>query len=339
MASNWFAKLVGFDEDGYEATRRRLLIEGEELVSTANGERYGIGTLSVPTLAELRSRVELPERGRSTVGHVIGDARALHSEPEFEGALFQVASQFNLLEMTGPSVTPDDGVTRYAGDPTQGPACAMAAGAATIYRNYFAPVDGEPGQTRERQLDALGPLGAALASQLDRPVSELWSMRNGYALCTERGLDAIATLLADCTDDRRDELRGQLAIGVHRDVEVTDVRARPRRLVSQAFCSALPVAYGEGRRSHWESFARLVLEASYEATLLTAAEHAAAGASNSVLLTRVGGGVFGNADEWIDDAIVRALGIVEQAGLDVRLVSRGQVHPSSRAIAERFNGR
>ena len=81
-----------------------------------------------------------------------------------------------------------------------------------------------------------------------------------------------------------------------------------------------------------------MLEASYEATLLTAAEHSAAGGSNTVLLTRVGGGVFGNADEWIDDAIVRALGIVEHAGLDVRLVSRGQVHPSSRAIAERFNG-
>jgi hypothetical protein len=53
----------------------------------------------------------------------------------------------------------------------------------------------------------------------------------------------------------------------------------------------------------------------------------------------VGGGVFGNADEWIDDAIVRALRIVEHAGLDVRLVSRGQVHPSSRAIAERFDAR
>jgi hypothetical protein len=239
--------------------------------------------------------------------------------------------------MTGPSVTPEDGVTRYAGDPTQGPACAMAAGAATIYRNYFAPVEGEPGQTRERQLDALRALGAALSSRLGRPVAELWSMRNGYALCTQGGLDAIASLLTECDDHERDELRSQLAIGVHRDVEVTDVREK-RRLVSQAFCSALPVAYGEGRRSAWEAFARLVLEASYEATRLVAVERSLAGGSNTVLLTRVGGGVFGNADEWIDDAIVRALGIVKCAGLDVRLVSRGQVHPSFRAIAEQFHG-
>ena len=56
-----------------------------------------------------------------------------------------MASQFNLLEMTAPSITPEHGVARYQLDRTQGPACAIAAGAATIYRNYFA-------QTPEHQL-------------------------------------------------------------------------------------------------------------------------------------------------------------------------------------------
>ena len=51
--------------------------------------------------------------------------------PEYEGALFQVASQFNALEMISPTVTPEEGATRYEHDRTQGPACAMAAGAAT----------------------------------------------------------------------------------------------------------------------------------------------------------------------------------------------------------------
>jgi hypothetical protein len=337
MTSDWFTKLVGFEEESYAVTRSRLLVQGDELVSTGNDKRYGIGSLAVPMLVELRSRIKVPARGRSTVRCVTGDARAMHAEPDLEGALFQVASQFNLLEMTGPNVTPEQGVTRYAGDATQGPACAMAAGAATIYRNYFAPVDGESGQTRERQIDALSPMGEALSSKLGRPVSALWTMSNGYALCTGSGLNAIAGLLAGCTDEDRDELRGRLAIGVHRDVEVTDVHESARRLVSQAFCSALPVAYGGGPRSSWEAFAKLVLEASYEATLLSAVEQSVAGGSNIVLLTRVGGGVFGNADAWIDDAIVRALAIVEHAGLDVRLVSFGNVHPSFRAIEERFD--
>ena len=262
----------------------------------------------------------------------------MHAVPELAGALFQVASQFNLLEMAGPSVTPEDGVTRYSADHTQGPACAIAAGAATIYRNYFAPVGGELGQTRERQIDALAPLGAALSIKLGRPVSELWQMRNGYALCTGEGLEAITRLLVDGSEDSRDELRAHLAIGLHRNVEVTDMREGSRRLVSQAFCSALPVAYGRGSSSAWETFARLVLEAAYEATLIAAVEQSAAGGPNIVLLTRVGGGAFGNADEWIDDAIVRALAIVEHAGLDVRLVSHGRLHEPNRTIADRFNG-
>jgi hypothetical protein len=338
MPKDWFVELTGFSEESYDVTRSRLVVEGDELVSAVNGKRFGIGTLSLPTLVDLQAGVEIPRPQRSTVQCVVGEARAMHADPELEGALFQVASQFNLLEMTGPSITPEHGVTRYSGDPTQGPACAIAAGAATIYRNYFTPVDGESGQTRERQLDGLAGVGAALSDKLRRPVSDLWKMRNGYALCTGEGLEAITGLLADGTDELRDEIRRQLAIGLHRDVQVTDVCEGKRRLVSQAFCSALPVAYGGGRPSTWEAFARLILEAAYEATLLAAVEQSVVGGSNIVLLTRVGGGAFGNADEWIDDAIVRALAIVEPAGLDIRLVGHGRVHPSSRAIAEHFSG-
>ena len=64
----------------------------------------------------------------------------MHTAPEYTGALFQVASQFNALEMVGPDYTPEDGATRYQHDHTQGPACAMAAAPATIFRNYFTPV-------------------------------------------------------------------------------------------------------------------------------------------------------------------------------------------------------
>ena len=110
---NWFEKLVGFSEsDGYAAVQSRLGVEGEELVSTVNGKRYGIGELTLPTLAELRSRVN-PARGqRSSARIVVADVQKLHSEPEYEGALFQVASQFNLLEMVSERVTPRAGRDR-----------------------------------------------------------------------------------------------------------------------------------------------------------------------------------------------------------------------------------
>ena len=172
----------------------------------------------------LRERVKsaggLP--GRLKVSVVTGDVRQMHQSPENAGALFQVASQFNLLEMVSPTVTPEHGVTRYQHDRTQGPACAIAAGAATIYRNYFAPVGGGHGQTAERQFDGLADLGEALGGALNQPVKALWSMQNGYALCTRAGLDAIAEHLGALQPEQIDILRGKLCIGMHRDVEVTD---------------------------------------------------------------------------------------------------------------------
>jgi hypothetical protein len=56
--------------------------------------------------------------GRSTVQASAGNLRALHRDPRFARALFQLASQFNLLEMVGRHVTPEQGVTRYMHDRT-----------------------------------------------------------------------------------------------------------------------------------------------------------------------------------------------------------------------------
>jgi len=320
---DWFERLVGFSESGgYAATQSRLNVEGDELVSTVNGKRYGIGDLTLPTLAELRARVNPAWGQRSSSRVLVGDVQRLHSDPEFEGALFQVASQFNLLEMVSEHATPEQGVTGYIYDGTQGPACAMAAAAGTIYRNYFVPVGDGIGQTRDRQLDALSGVGAALSDLTGLPVSTLWNMQNGYALCSGEGLAAIGHLLETASESDRDALRGKLAIGLHRDVEVTDGSGHR---VSQAYCSALPVGYSSHGKASWELFARLVLQASYEAILLAAAEQVNNGGSNKVLLTRIGGGVFRNGDDWIDSAIERAMGIVKDAGLEIIFVAHRSV--------------
>jgi hypothetical protein len=118
------------------------------------------------------------------------------------------------------------------------------AGTATIYRNYFALVDGKDGQTASRQINGLADLGEALSAALNKPVEELWEMQNGYALCTRAGLDAIAQHHRALQPEQVDIL---LCIGLHWDVE-TDAEGEHRPLVSQAFCSALPVAYPVCRR-------------------------------------------------------------------------------------------
>ena len=183
---DWFEKLTGFRETGYEETRARLEVEGGRLRSRINGASYGIGELELVSLQALRERAKsagnLPGRVKTSV--VTGDVRRMHRSSENAGALFQVASQFNLLEMVSPDVTPEHGVTRYQSDPTQGPACAIAAGAATIYRNYFVPIEGSQGQTATRQLDGLADLGAALSGATEsarrQSMDDAERLRIGY---------------------------------------------------------------------------------------------------------------------------------------------------------------
>src|SRR5689334_10316713 len=319
MATNWFRDLLGFDELSYEATKQQLAVRGGRLIAAATGACYEVGTLEIPSLAELRTLVRglAAERGDTLrVSTVVADVGELHGRAANRHALFQVASQFNLLEMSGPDVTPEDGVTRYAHDHTQGPSCAIAAGAATVYRNYCVPIGDGTGQTRDRQIDCLRDLGGALSNGGAVP----WTMRNGYALCSRAGLQSINALLGACGEGALDALRSRLRIGIHWNTQVTSGKPE-HQFVSQAFCSALPVAYSDVPAPQWSAFTRLVLEAAYEATLLAALMNARQSGSDIVYLTRLGGGAFGNDPEWIHDAMRRALRLFARSSLDVRLVS------------------
>src|ERR1700751_2313696 len=108
---DWFERLTGFRETNYDDTRAKLKVNGNQLQSLTNGKTYGIGELELVSLQTLRERVKsvggLP--GRLKVSVVTGDVRSMHQSSKNAGALFQVASQFNLLEMVSPSVTPEDG--------------------------------------------------------------------------------------------------------------------------------------------------------------------------------------------------------------------------------------
>ena len=341
---DWFERLTGFREmtgaAGYAATRQRLQFDGTHLQVLPARRRMAVGRLEMVSLAEWRAGAAAgpPVQGQPTFQVLVGNAGSLHAAPQHQGALFQVASQFNLLEMVGPDVTPEDGVGRYENDFTQGPACAMAAGAATLYRNYGVPVAGVPGQRHGAQLDGFADLGGAIAQALRRPPDTLWTMQNGYALFTQAGIDRMSRHVDTLDDAARDALRSQLRIGVQWDVEVTDCKQQPGPLVSQAFCSALPVSYHRFDAAvHWAPLATLVLEAAYEATLLAAVLNAQRGASRQVLLTLLGGGAFGNDPAWIRAAVQRAWRAVVGHGLDVRLVSFGQPAPGLQAWADALN--
>ena len=200
---DWFQRLTGFAEQSPEQVKQHLTLEHDRLCSTVNNQRWSVGRLTMPSLAELRASARsLP--GRLQVSEVIGDVQKLHADPANAGALFQVASQFNLLEMVSPRVTPEQGVGMYGRDFTQGPACAIAAGAATIYRNYFADVNGQQGQSSSQQLDCIADLGAALGNTNNA----LWQMQNGYVMASEQGLGQIQQHLSRISHEQREQLKG-----------------------------------------------------------------------------------------------------------------------------------
>ncbi len=98
----------------------------------------------------------------------------------------------------------------------------------------------------------------------------------------------------------------------------------------------MPVAYSEVPPVHWRGFASLVLEAAYEATVWAAVCNAQRGGSNTVLLTSLGGGAFGNDETWIAGAMRRALHLAVNFKLDVRLVSYGAPSRAVNEVAAEF---
>ena len=319
-AMTWFETLTGCREESAEYVRRHLSVEGGILRSDANGHEFICGELEIPNLAELRRRVSLaatisPARLMS-VSDLIAFARDLHADQSNAGAVFQVASQFNLLEMASPRATPNDGVGIYEHDHTQGPECAIAAGAGTIYRNYFVPLNGRTGQTARNQIDCLAEFGEAMGNSGGR----LWKMRNGYAWPTKKALTEITDQLGSLDEAETDALRAKLRVGLQWDTQVTI--SNSAHTVTQVFCSALPISYVGHDPALWKAFATLILEAAYEATFCTAILNAARTGNNRLYLTRVGGGAFGNDPEWIDQAVARAEELYSGYRLDVVHVMR-----------------
>ena len=117
----------------------------------------------------------------------------------------------------------------------------------------------------------------------------------------------------------------KLRVGVQQDTEVMQCEHK----TTQVYCSAISVAYSGVPAAVWEPLATLVLDASYEATLLVgvkntlrwmATKPAGPAALPPVFLTLVGAGVFGNRLSWVSDAMGRAHDQVAALGVPLNVV-------------------
>jgi hypothetical protein len=277
----------------------------------------------------------------TTVRFVSGDVAVLHGDLAYTGAVFQAASQFNCLEFFAKTYTPELGVAIYANDPTQGPACAISCAPGTIVRNYFAFHNGTRPQTKSNQINTLSGVNAALKDAAYGGAAKaqrvLVDVENGYTDSDSERLRTLNQTIAGLTSAKLRSLMANLQVGVQRNTQVTctkpqqkghwrRVNATQPVLVTQVYASAIPVNTSyvtAGSKDDWRRLAELVLEAAYEATLHAAVrqamEKAKAGETGrqKVVLTALGYYAFANPIEWVSSAIVRALKIFRDAGLDV----------------------
>ena len=268
----------------------------------AGGQTWCAGRFETPSIRELRARCTASAAGAAGSGRLklwvldgaspatdIGSLQATSSER----TLFQVASQFNCLESPGPAVT---SVYNYFSDPTQGPRASISAFPATLLRHYRAPADGGGRFVQEtdgRQIDLLADaLGPGVC-------------RNGYF--TGRHGDGQGTL--DALADRFDRIR----VGVHDAAQVVlgydwagEVEGSESRRIAQVFTSTVAGGGYGGERALGAAFrevCRQLLRAAYLGTLLAAASLG----RDRVVLTLIGGGVFGNPVSLILEAIAWAM--------------------------------
>ena len=342
---------------------KKKTVEKHTLICDVDGlkdefKRQYIGMFDRPTLAELNNCINSKEYadyfktletktigGGLTFNHIITrDVALLHCDPTNAGAVFQVASQFNCLEMIGKTYTPNMGVTIYSDDPTQGPACAMACPAALVYRNYFVEHVKNSYQYNGQcvqQIDNLEDIGKLLGNT----TNQLWNMQNGYVIIDNvANLEQVSNAITTYTSD---SVRDALRVGVHWSTSVVDNTAKKlmEHRVCQVYASALPVSITYNTnipfsdQDRWTSFAKCILDGSYMATLCIAALIALKSKKRiKCYLTLIGGGAFGNKPEWIIEAIKKALDEYAVYPIDVKLVHFNIISEKYKAeIQEREN--
>lgn len=247
------------------------------------------------------------------------DVGSLQAQPENRDAVFQVASNFSALEPTHKGHAPEDGISAYTRDKTQGPFASISAAPGLIYRMYyiFYSAKTEPKewrQTTERQINLLD------STQF---TPEKRYMLNGYITLPQDDANELKKLAEQLEKDYKN-----IKVGVHRDIQVAFGRVKgnyhetvtdPHQIIHQVFTAAVDFGGTNAalrENSDAQKIGQLILNAAYEGTIKSAAAHN----KKKVYLTLIGGGVFANELSRIGKAIKRQVGTIRDFGLDVTVI-------------------
>lgn len=211
---------------------------------------------------------------RGGLQFVFGDVRDVVSSKKFDRALFQVASNFGALEFMSRDMSlADHLISWYPADHTQGPSIQVSALPQLLARHFFLP-----------PVDMLAPL--------KRPYN-VRSTASGWAdLCKASPPDADAVSKVGSWLVERTDV-------VFKHPEEPEIPRAEQNQVSLVMSSAYDFTCPA---PHAEEWAQVFLRAAY-LNLFTAAIELR---SEKVVMTLLGGGVFGNPKGKIAEAIAWA---------------------------------
>lgn len=322
-SDDWFECAFGFKEHSYSNAKSQF----DRMITENGNVRLNgilIGKFELFNGRQLHDMFPNTQSiGRITIENIIRDIKAVHKNPiESENATIQVASQFNCLEMIDETITPEQGITIYKNDNTQGPICAISTPAGLAYRNYLY----NGGQTCSNQIDMTIDLLTYLKT-FDRTIT--WNMKNGYLMFgNERDLRKINKILST-NSTIRNFAKSVIQSGSHSGQGVFVQCTEYQHTVNHVYCSGLPISYNTIQYELWDGLAEIFLEAMYENTLLIACmNNKKTNQNKPCYLTQLGGGVFGMKHSQIVKAIIKACNVISKKGLnlDVKIVHYGNIN-------------
>lgn len=335
-SKEWFPRLFGFNENPAKVQSQFSISSDEKgdynITSKVNNKTYSVGNFQ---LRDLQSFSDIKDRSGGKFNIIVGngtenvdaDIITCETNPENDGATFQMASNFNCLDHLPGKRPPKDLLSNYITHYEQGAPGTVACGPALVYRQYLIPMpSGNNGQMTEDIM---------LLSRTPAVVED------GYVNEVPENFDYSDPNLYQ--------------VGVHQNIDVTLGRAGDNRRkykiitgqrIHQVFCSTLSfgILYDTDFNLKVASY---ILTTEYKLTILSAIENSikypGRKGSNKVFLCLLGGGAFGNPLPLIAKAISDNTDLIQKSGLEVNLVCFDQsiantVYPHLKDTIEKTGG-
>ena len=186
----WFKETFGFEECSYYETKQhfKLSSDGTELTSLRNNRKFHVGLFEVLSHKDLHARkVKLKDDAGKDLGGLIfsnisGSVESLIKNMIMKGLFFKPLLSlivWKWLVLAYAQRTVSHGINLIA---SQGPACALACPAGTLYRNYF--VNKGRGQAAPgNQINTLDIVEEILGDTNHSTKGAVyWHVKNGYCM-------------------------------------------------------------------------------------------------------------------------------------------------------------